>query len=173
MALRYPLINGQRHSWAEVEIRVANSIILGVTKIDYSDKLDPALVRGAGPNIIAHTVGIQETSGSITLLLEEFNVLVEELQKINSAWKLAQFPIIVTYDNSGSGLSVVQDTIIGCRISEVKVGTTEAGSADAITRECSLFHLGVQWGGKLGSPAFPSPNASPVSFSSALGALGL
>ncbi len=169
MALRYPLINGVRHSWAEVEIRVNNQIILGCTKIDYSDKLDPVAVRGAGPNIIAFTMGMQETSGSITLLLEEFNVLVESLQEINTAWKVVQFPIIVTYDGSGIGLSTIQDTIIGARISEVKVGTTEAGSADPMTRECSLFHMGVQWNGALGSPPFPSANASPISFSSAVG----
>jgi hypothetical protein len=169
MALRYPLINGVRHSWAEVEIRVDNTIILGCTKIDYSDKLDPGIVRGAGSNIIAFTTGIQETSGSITFLLEEFQVLVQALQQKNPTWKLVQFPIMVTYDGSASGLSTIQDTIIGARISEVKIGTTEAGSADPMTRECSLFHMGVQWGDALGSPPFPSPNASPISFSTAVG----
>lgn len=164
MAVRYPLINGVRHSWAEVEIRVLNSIILGCTKIDYSDKLDPVAVRGAGSNIIAWTVGMQETSGSITLLLEEFNTLVNELSRINTAWKLSTFDIIVSYDGSGSGLSTIVDTIQGCRISEPKIGTTESGSADPMTRECSLFHMGVLWNGKLGSPAQPSQTSSPITF---------
>ncbi len=171
MSVSYPLINGVRHSWAEIEIRVANQIVLGITKIDYTDKMDPVAVRGAGPNIIAFTNGMQETGGAMTILLEEFNTLVNALSDIATAWKLVPFNIITTYDGSQSGLSTIVDTVIGCRISEVKPGTTEAGSADPITRELSLFHMGVLWNGKLGSPPTPSPGSSPVSFGSLLGAI--
>lgn len=156
---QYPLINGVWHSWAEVEIKFAGNTILGITKVDYSDKLSGAPVRGAGPLIIGYTTGNQEVSGSFTLLLESFQQLINllaEQRPTDSAWKLVPFDISVSYDGSASGLSVVTDTIKACRIEEVKVGTTEAGSTDPMTRECTILHQGVIWGNvSTGNPLQP------------------
>lgn len=155
MSLAYPLLNGVRHSWASVEIRVANKIILGCTKIDYSGKLEGQPVRGAGSRIIGWTTGIQENTGALTILLDEFTTLVRELQLINRAWQLAMFDIIATYDESSSGLQTIVDTIEGVRVSEVKIGTTEAGTADPTTRDLSLTVTNVKWNGIDGLPAQP------------------
>jgi hypothetical protein len=152
---KYPLINGVRHDWSSVEIRVATNVILGITKIDYSDKLTGTAVRGAGPKIIAYTTGMQENTGGFTILLEEFNALQEALQTINpDAWKLAYFDIEVSYQ--ARGLSTVSDAIRGCRVDEVKVGTTDSGSADPTTRDLTLLVTDILWNGVSGNPVQPT-----------------
>lgn len=150
----YPLINGLRHDWSSIEIRVATNIILGITKIDYSDKLTGAAVRGAGPKIIGWTTGNQENSGSFTILLEEFQALISTLQDINPAFKLAFFDIVISY--SSPGLTTVVDSLLGCRIDEVKVGTTDSGSTDPSTRDLTLLVTDVLWNGVSGNPLQPT-----------------
>lgn len=150
---QYPLVNGVRHDWSSVELVVANYRQLGITKIDYSDKLTGAPVRGAGPKIIGFTTGIQENTGSFTILLEEFQNLVTNLQIINPAWKLAYFDIVVSY--SAAGLSTVVDTIVGCRVDEVKIGTTDSGSTDPTTRDLTLLVTDILWNGVSGNPQQP------------------
>ncbi len=151
---RYPLINGLRHDWSSIEIRVATNIILGITKIDYSDKLTGSPVRGAGPKIIGWTTGIQENSGSFSILLEEFQALQTALQSINPVFKLAFFDIVVSY--SSPGLTTVADSLLACRIDEVKVGTTDSGSVDPSTRDLTLLVTDILWNGISGNPAQPT-----------------
>lgn len=155
MSVQYPLINGVRHSWSSIEIKVRNQVIMGITKIDYSDKLTGAAVRGAGPRIIGWTRGIQENSGSFTILLEEFNTLIQALALINPAWKEVFFDIVVSYEESRTGLSTIVDTLRGCRIDEVKVGTTEASSTDPTTRDLTLLVTSILWNGLDGVKAQP------------------
>jgi hypothetical protein len=75
MPVAFPMINGVRHSWSSVEIRLDNGIVLGITEINYSPKLEPGIVRGAGALPIAFTLGNAEYDGDFTILLEEFNSL--------------------------------------------------------------------------------------------------
>lgn len=155
MSVGYPLINGVRHSWASVEIKIAGNTILGITKVDYSDKLDPGKVRGAGARVIAFTTGTADTAGSFTILLEEFNQMIASLQTINPRWKLAMFDTIITYAEEDSGLTTIVDTLQGCRISETKIGTTEAGNSDPSLRECTIEFLDLLWNGQSSLPEQP------------------
>lgn len=156
MAVAYPLINGVRHSWSSLECKFANQTQLGITKLDYSSKLQGTPVRGAGPLIIAHTTGIQETSGSFTMLLEEFNTWNNFLaqQSVDGAWMKVNFDIVAMY--ADDGLSTIVDTLQGVRIAEVKIGTTESGSADPTTRDCTLTITNILWNGKSGMPRQPT-----------------
>lgn len=145
----YPLVNGVRHSWASCEIRVDGFIILGITELNYKSKLDPSLVYGAGPRPIAFTLGRAEFDGDFTILLEEFNALVTVL---GDAWKTKQFDIVVSYDESGSGLSTIVDTIQACRITDTEAAATSA-NADAIVRKLPFKCLGILYNGVDSVPA--------------------
>lgn len=148
----YPLVNGVRHSWASVEIRVAGNIVLGVQELNYKDKLDPSLVYGAGSLPIGFTTGRAEFEGDFSLLLEEFNTLVTLL---GDAWKTKTFDIVCSYDESGSGLSTIVDTVQTCRITDTESSATGA-NADAIVRKLSFKCLGILWNGVSAMPAQPT-----------------
>lgn len=151
-AIPYPLINGQRHSWSSAEIRVAGNIVLGVTEINYSPTLEPAVVRGAGALPIGHTLGQAEYEGDVTLLLEEFNALTLAL---GDAWMTKPFDVVVSYDESGSGLSTIVDTLGGCRITKVEASAS-ADSTDPLTRKLTLKYLTILLNGVSPMPAQPT-----------------
>jgi hypothetical protein len=159
MATAYPLVNGVRHSWSSVEIRVAGQIILGVTEINYSPTLDPAVVRGAGALPIGHTLGNAEFAGDFSILLEEFNALMTVL---GQGAMTVPFDIVTAYDATiggvaAGGLSVIVDTLQTCRISQID-NAASSGSTDAIVRKCTLKYLGLLLNGV--SPMPQQPNAS-------------
>lgn len=143
MSAPYPLINGVRHSWASIEIKVNDDIVLGITEINYDDTLDPSEVYGAGPRPIAFTLGKASFKGDFTILLEEFDALI---QKLGAGWKAQSFDIIVTYDESGSGLSTIVDTVKGCRITNTE-GSNSSANSDATVRKLPFKCLDILWNG--------------------------
>jgi len=149
MSAPYPLVNGARHSWASVEIKVNDDIILGITECNYKDSLDPTAVYGAGPRPIAFTLGRAEYDGDFSILLEEFNTLI---QKLGAGWKSKSFDIIVTHDESGSGLSTIVDTIKGCRITSTESASSSA-NADPNVRKLPFKALDILWNGLSSLPA--------------------
>ncbi len=151
-AIPYPLINGVRHSWSSIECRLNGNIILGVTEVNYSPTLEPGVVRGAGPRPIGHTLGQVEYEGDFTLLLEEFNALVTAL---GAGWMTRPFDVVVTYDESGSGLSTIVDTLGSCRITKVEASNS-ADSTDASTRKCTLKFLSLLLNGVDPMPVQPT-----------------
>lgn len=144
MAVAYALLNGVRHSWSSVELRVNGLIILGCTEVNYSPKLEPGVVRGAGSLPIAHTLGNAEFEGDFTILLEEFNELLTQLGQ----GAMAQtFDIVCSYDATlgnvqSGGLSVITDTLQACRITSIEA-TNSSGSTDATARKCTVKPLMV------------------------------
>lgn len=151
-AIPYPLINGQRHSWSSIEIRLNGNIVLGLTEINYSPTLEPGVVRGAGALPIGHTLGNAEYEGDFTILLDEFNALTTAL---GAAWMTKPFDIVVSYDESASGLSTIVDTLGGCRITKVEAGAS-ADSTDPITRKCTVKYLTLLLNGVSPMPAQPT-----------------
>lgn len=158
-AIQYPLINGTRHSWSSIEFRANGTVILGCTEINYSPKLDPAVVRGAGSLPIALTLGNAEFEGDFSLLLEEFNNLVTAL---GDGFMAVPFDITVSYDATlggvlDGGLSVIVDTLQGCRITSVE-SAASSGSTDAIVRKCAIKPMAVLLNGV--NPMAQQPTAA-------------
>jgi len=139
MSAPYPLTNGFRHSWASIEIRANGPVINGVTEINYSPSLEPGLVFGAGAEAVGRTVGQSKYEGDMTILLEEFNDLVTAL---GPNWMTVEFDIVVSYDASGSGLSVIQDTLRACRITKYEASNSTT-SQDGTARKCTLSILRI------------------------------
>lgn len=142
LSIQYPLIDGRRHSWASIEFKVkfpfGTQIVLGFTEISYKNKLDPAIVRGAGSLPIGFTQGNAEFDGDFTILLEEYNRII---QGLGNGWMARPIgDIYVAYDESASGLSVVTDVIKGVRVTDVD-RSAQATSADGAVRKCSFKYL--------------------------------
>lgn len=151
MAVSYPMINGKRHSWASVELRADNDIILGITEADYKASLDPGEVRGAGSAPIAFTMGNSSFEGSISILLEEFNALV---QKKGEGWMGQSFELIHSY--SEDGLTTIVDTVQGVRFTSVE-NSMSASSTDPIVRKLPYKALNILYNGQAATPQAPTP----------------
>lgn len=139
MAVAYPLINGCRHSWSSIEFRANNNVILGITEINYTTKLEPTVVRAAGALPIGLTLGNADFDGDFSLLLEEFNQLMLTLGPGAMA---VPFDIVVSYDATlgnvlDGGLSVIVDTLQGCRITNIEASNS-GGSTDPSVRKCTI-----------------------------------
>jgi hypothetical protein len=152
MAASYPQINGVRHAWSSVEIRVAADIILGIPEINYKANLDPGEVRGAGVAPIAFTMGNSNFEGDLSILLEEFNILTT---KLGAGWMGQSVEIVVSYDESGSGLSTIVDTLQGVRFTSVENGAS-SGSTDAIVRKLPFKCLNILYNGQAATPQPPA-----------------
>lgn len=139
MPTQFPQINGVRHSWSSIEFRANNNVILGITEINYTTKLEPSVVRAAGSLPIGLTLGNADFDGDFSLLLQEFNDLMLTL---GSGAMAVPFDIIVAYDATlgnvlSGGLDVIVDTLQGCRITNIEASNS-GGSTDASVRKCTI-----------------------------------
>lgn len=139
MPTAYPLINGVRHSYSSIELRINGSVILGCTEINYTTKLEPSVVRAAGALPIGLTLGNADFDGDFSLLLQEFNDMIIAL---GPGAMTIPFDIVVAYDASlgnvlSGGLDVIVDTLQGCRITNIEASNS-GGSTDATVRKCTI-----------------------------------
>lgn len=136
-----PLINGVRHSFASVEIKVANLIFVGVKGCDYSRKRSRAQVRGNHPDPIGQTRGENEYEASIEIYLAEFNQLQAALQALGGGKGYGDvfFDVICTYGENG--FDTITDTIRGCSIDSTEASLAQG--PDALTRTIDLTPLKI------------------------------
>lgn len=146
--IQYPLVNGLRHSFASVEIKVANQLFYA-TAVNYSRKRNRTLVRVNHPDPIGKTIGSNEYSADIEMLLAEYNALQAAL--INRAQQAGlgngygdvAFQVVVTY--STNGLDTVTDTIQGCTLDSTEASNAEG--VDATKRKFELNPLKILFNG--------------------------
>lgn len=136
----YPLINGFRHDWSSIELKIDNQLIKGFTEVKYQDSLKGAFVYGAHPQPVGETRGVYEASGSITLLLAEATKLTKLL---SPGFKEKRFPFSVSY--SESWYDTITDQIIGARITDSDGGATQG--PDGLVKTFPLSVLYVIWNG--------------------------
>ncbi len=133
----YPLINGHRCSWAEIEIRLASIRQFAVKEISYRSSLEGADVFGTGAMPIGRTRGQARFEASITLHKEEADDLIVTL---GPGYGEVPFDIVVQYRVLG-GYAVSTDTIIGCRIKNEDQNHTQ--SADGLLVKFDLHPVGI------------------------------
>lgn len=141
-----PLINGRRHSWASLEVTVANfPVVSGITELNYKWTMDPGIAKGAGPLPQGFTDGEWEGDGDISLQLEESYLLQKLLAEANGGdgFALVPFNILAQYDTLG--FKVHTDELLGCRISDFD-GSNGQGP-DPLVRKYSLKILRMKFDG--------------------------
>jgi hypothetical protein len=135
-----PLVNGVRHCYSSVELKIRSIPYVGIKSINYAWKISRAKVFGTHPTPIARTRGTLEVTGDVELYLEEYNAILTEL---GSGFTQVAFPIVVTY--SETGLSTIVDTLLGVTLDEG--GASQSQGNDALTRKLTLNILDIRLNG--------------------------
>lgn len=135
-----PLINGTAYAWSQVELRLFNLPVAGITDIKYEDSQQMQDNKGAGEFPVSRGYGNIEAKGSITLEMAE----VEALQaaapegRIN---RIPEFDIQISYLPTGG--KIVTHTLHNCRF---KGNKREVKSGDlTINVELELQISHVSW----------------------------
>lgn len=143
MAVAYPEVNGSRHSWANIEVKLDNDVYRGVVAINYKSPLTPELVYGTGPQPIGRTDGEEAPDADMEMLLDEAQTFVKHLATVGGnsrGWKQVTFDIFVAF--SPFGLDVVRDELISCRCIDAEA--SQQRGTGAITRKFPLSVLRVR-----------------------------
>jgi hypothetical protein len=146
MGLTIPLINGDFHSYADIELSFNGLQFAGVTSIDYDDNLNRAKVRGTQSVPLGLTKGAYEANGEIEMLLEAWNLLQFTLNPLGG-WRQLPLYIGITYAPGGIvPLPIVNDVIPAAYLG--KLEAKNKVSDDPVTRRFSLHIPGqILWGG--------------------------
>jgi hypothetical protein len=137
--LAYPTVNGVRHSFASIELKIGTLIFVGFKSINYSRTRSRTLVRGNSPDPLGKTRGDNEYSADCELYLAEWNLLMQTLGK---GYGDVLFPINVTY--SENGFDTITDNLIGCTIDSTEASQSQGN--DALTRKFNLMPLKILFG---------------------------
>ena len=136
-----PTLNGNRHSYASVEIKVANLIFVGVKSVNYARKRTRQQVRGNHPDPIGQTRGENEYTADIEMYLAEFNQLQAALQALGGGKGYGDvfFDVICTFGENG--FDTITDTIRGCNMDSTDAGLSQG--PDALVRKFELQPLKI------------------------------
>lgn len=111
-----PLINGIRYSWASIELKIRGKIVTGITEISYKNMVEREKVRGQGRVAQGITEGDLDCEASMTLALEDYQALLDELAPDKIGAFDQTFTAVVSYEIPSG--KVITDTLIDCRIKE-------------------------------------------------------
>lgn len=118
-----PLINGTAYAWSQIELRLFNTPVAGVTKITYEDEQEMQDNYGAGAFPVSRGYGQIKPKAGITLEMAE----VEALQAAAPGGRLQSIPefdVVVSYLPEGG--VIVNHTLHNCRFKgnkrEIKSG---------------------------------------------------
>jgi hypothetical protein len=135
MAIEYPLVQGERHDFASIEVTIETEQgpkrFKGFTAVNYSASLEPGQVRGTAARKIGRTIGEATEEGSLEMYLAEWDELRAAL---GNGYMRKVFNVTVTY--GADGLPVTTDTLVGCRIK--KVDKSHSQGADGLKVKLEL-----------------------------------
>ncbi|BDD07520.1 hypothetical protein [Aureibacter tunicatorum] len=125
-----PLVNGRTYSWSDITVNILGNPVSGITAVSYEDKQEMENVYGAGEQPVARGYGKIEATGSITLLVDE----VEALMNASESGRLQEIPefdIVVAYETSQGEIKT--HTLKNCKFKsnkrEMKTGDMKMESA--------------------------------------------
>lgn len=138
----YPLVNGVRHSFASIELKLDGQVFIGFKSISYSRKRDRGIVHGNHPDPIGKTRGKNTYEGSCELYLAEWQFFVTGVLG-GAGYGDRFFDVLVTY--SENGFDTIQDVIKGCTMDSTEGEGSEG--TDALTRKVDLKPLKILFNG--------------------------
>ncbi len=128
----YPLVNGQKVSFASIEIKIGTLLLTGFTDLSYSQTLEPGIFRGTRPEKLARTIGEHNIEGSFTLVKDEYQELIAAL---GNGYMQTPFDITNTYSEINS-TTLMTDVLTGCRITSEE--DSHSQGTDALVVACDL-----------------------------------
>ena len=165
--LNYPLINGVKHDFSSVELKLAGQIFVGFKSINYNRTRTRVMVMGNSPDPIAKTEGTNAYTGDCEIYLAEWNYLQGILIAAAQAAGIPQgstpgsgygdvlFQVVVTY--SSLGFDTITDVLNGCSLDAIEAGNAQG--PDPLVRKVTLNPLKIYFGGQddLGVPLQAPP----------------
>lgn len=141
--IQYPLINGVRHSFSSIELKLNGQIFVGFKSINYSRKRTRSYVRGNSPDPLAKTRGENEYTADCEIYLAEWNLFQSQVANGLDGYGDVLFTVAVTYTENG--FDTIQDTIIGCTIDSTDA--SQGQGPDALTRKIELMPIKILFNG--------------------------
>lgn len=135
-----PLVNGASYEWSDITLTVMNVPIVGITEIEYADMQNSQNIYGAGSMPVSRGLGSVETTGSITLKMEE----VENIMSIAPGGNLRSIPefdIIVAYIDTSK--TVRKHKIRNCRFKNNNRTTKQGDTSIDVKLELLVSH--IEW----------------------------
>jgi len=136
----YPYVNGVRHSFTSIELKLAGQTFVGFKSIDYSRKRDRTKVYGNSPDPLGKTRGKNSYDASVEVYLAEWNAFQVQL---GAGYGDAFFTVTVTY--SENGFDTISDVIQGCTMDSTEASNAEG--SDPTTRKLDLSPLKILFNG--------------------------
>jgi hypothetical protein len=141
--LAFPLINGVRHDWTSVEVKLAGQIFIGAKSFNHSRKRTRGLVRGTHPDPLAKTRGTNEYAASVEMPLAEWQLfkalLVATAATLGIGYGDVLFSVTAMY--SSPGFDTITVEALGCSCDSVDAPDTQ--SPDPLMRKIDLAPLKI------------------------------
>lgn len=136
----YPYVNGVRHSFTSIELKLNGQIFVGFKSINYSRSRSRSQVYGNSPDPLGKTQGTNEYSADVEIYLAEWNAFQASL---GAGYGDAFFQVLVTY--SANGFDTIQDVINGCTIDGLEVSQSQG--PDPLVRKFEMSPLKILFNG--------------------------
>lgn len=123
-------INGQLHSSATAEVKLAGDIYDGFASFNFKDELKSKKIKGTGARPIGRTRGDYDSDGDCEMYLAHslaFQAALKAKAK-NGSIGLVAFDIVITFDNQVDAIIVIE--LRGCRF-EGREGGFAVGGDEA------------------------------------------
>lgn len=149
-ANEYPMVKEAYVGWAEINIGIdiaeGDSISTkDYSAIDWSDKLEPGQVPGAGPDTAGRTTGMYSADASFTMYRAAFRKLCKSLMQKSKRIGTVVFDITVSWSpldaDGATSENVFTTKIVGCRIMERQVSNAPGGDAAAVVVPLSVSKI--------------------------------
>lgn len=110
-------VNGKVFDWTDISINLPHGLAIFITDISYKGSLEIEEVYGKGGKPQGWGRGNYKGEGSMTLIREEYDKLVEWISgQGSSILQCDPFPITVSYSDYDSEL--VTDTLHDCKLKD-------------------------------------------------------
>ncbi len=118
------MINGSKYDWESITALAPNGIMFNITEINYSDEQEIKEVYGKGSIQAGYGRGNYKASGSLKILLDEWERLASTLG--DTIYDHDVFPITVSYAAEGA---TVTDLLPAIKITKVSTSNSQGSSA--------------------------------------------
>jgi hypothetical protein len=139
----FPLINGNRLSYASVEVNVAGTPYRGVKSVTYKNAVERQKVFGTSSRALGRTRGKYDPDASIEVFKEEAVAIRAQLAALGAGgYGETTFDIAVSYAEGGL---TVTDKLYGCLINDDE--DSHSQGADGLTEKWTLSVIEIEKNG--------------------------
>lgn len=143
-------INGIVYDYSSITIVVNGVPYPGITEINYSDTLEPGILRGTSAFMRGRTRGMYEAEASFTMAKEDYNVLIKALVTLGGGIAgFMEVPFLISVSYAEATAALINDTVEGCRIKHNE-NSHSAGNSDGLVQKADLSVFRIGWNGSYG-----------------------